>query len=312
MRHPTLLRTLTLAPSLHPRRQPHVSASSGLVVAGSLVYVVADDEHHLAVLGTGELQAGALRFLRILPGDLPDDAALRKRAKPDLEALALLPPAEAWTHGALWVIGSGSRPNRQRGLLLRLDSLGAIEGGGIPVDLAPLYAPLRERFADLNIEGAFVADGLFRLLQRANAGAPVNACIDYSLANIEEWLAGKRAAVPAPLRITAYELGQVGGVPFGFTDGAAWPGGGWVFSAVAEDTRDSYHDGACAGATIGWVGLDGRLLRTDLLAGAPKVEGIAVDPLMRLLLVTDSDNPLVPSALMVLEEPDSPLDRQRA
>jgi hypothetical protein len=312
MRHPTLLRTLTLEPALHPRGQPHVSASSGLVVAGSSIYVVADDEHHIAVLGTGDLQAGALRFRRVLPGDLPADAAERKRLKPDLEALALLPPGEAWPHGALWLLGSGSRANRERGLLLRLDAMSAIAGDPTAVDLTRLYAPLHAEFADLNIEAAFAGDGLLRLLQRANAGSARNACIDYSLANIEEWLTGKRAVPPAPLRITPYELGQVAGVPFGFTDGAAWPGGGWVFSAVAEDTRDSYNDGACAGSIIGWVGLDGRLLRTDLLAGAPKVEGVAIDPLLRLLLATDSDNPAVPSSLLVLEDPDSPLDRQRA
>lgn len=304
MLHPRLLRALTLAPSLHPRGQPHVSAASGLVVAGDTVYVVADDEHHLAELGTGDLMAGPLRMHHIVAGVLPADAVERKRLKPDLESLVLLPSAEAWPEGALWLLGSGSRPNRMRSWLLRLDSMSAPAGGAVAIDLASLYLPLHARFTDLNIEGAIAVDGLLRLLQRANAGSARNACIDYSLGEIQAWLAGKRASAPEPLRVTPYDLGQIGGVPFGFTDAAVLPRGGWVFSAVAEATPDSYNDGACAGSLIGWVASDGRLLRTELLAGAPKVEGIAVDPLGRLLMVTDADSPAVAAQLMVLDEAD--------
>ena len=121
------------------------------------------------------------------------------------------------------------------------------------------------------------------------------------------WLAGRRTGAPAPLRTTDVPLGHTPvGIPYGFTDGTALPGGGWVFTAVAEDTRDSYHDGHCAGALVGWVDSDGRLLRTEPLAGAPKVEGITLDPLGRLLMVTDSDNPFAPSALLMLPDARPP------
>ena len=45
------------------------------------------------------------------------------------------------------------------------------------VDLAALYAPLRKRFADLNIEGALVVSGELLLLQRGNKGDRRNARI---------------------------------------------------------------------------------------------------------------------------------------
>jgi hypothetical protein len=174
----------------------------------------------------------------------------------------------------------------------------------VPIDLAPLYAPLRADFADLNIEGAFAADGLFHLLQRANtAEGSRNACIQFSLTEVQAWVAGHRATAPAPLRVRHFDLGRVGPVPLAFTDGSAWPGGGWVFCAVAEDTADSYRDGTCVGSALGWVGTDGKLLLVEPLAGAPKVEGITVDPLGRLLMVTDSDNPFVPSALLAVDSP---------
>ncbi|HSV47948.1 MAG TPA: hypothetical protein VLJ58_19310 [Ramlibacter sp.] len=302
MLHPQLLRPLALDPATHPRGEAHLSAASGMVLAGSSLYIVADDEHHLATLGIGDLQAGPVRFRRILPGDLPGDQRFRKKLKPDLESLAVLPAGEVHPDGALLLLGSGSKPNRHRALLLPLDSTGAIAGEAASIDLAPLYAPLHAEFADLNIEGAFAADGLFYLLQRANAGEQArNACIHFSMTEIQAWAAGHRSSAPTPLRTVIFDLGHVGPVPLGFTDGAAWPGGGWVFSAVAEDTADSYHDGACAGSAIGRVDADGKLQHLEPLAGAPKVEGIAVDPLGRLLMVTDSDNPFVPSVLLAVE-----------
>lgn len=271
-----------------------------MALAGSRLYVVADDEHHIATLGTGDLRAGPVHFQRILPGDLPADRHFRKKQKPDLEALAMLPPSEDFTDGALMLVGSGSKPTRERGLVLRLDSVGQFAGGALPIDLSTLYARLHSEFGNLNIEGAFAADGRFHLLQRANAATTRNACIHYSLTEIQAWIAGRRTA-PLPLRIVDFELGRVGRVPLGFTDGTAWPGGGWVFCAVAEDTADSYHDGSSAGSAVGWVDADGTLRRLELLAGAPKVEGIAVDALGRLLMVTDSDNPFVSSALLALD-----------
>ncbi|HVL37201.1 MAG TPA: hypothetical protein VM489_16140, partial [Burkholderiales bacterium] len=72
----------------------------------------------------------------------------------------------------LLLLGSGAKPARRRGLLLRLDSFAQIVGEALALDLFPLYAPLHAAFSDLNIEGAFVADGRFHLLQRANTRRP--------------------------------------------------------------------------------------------------------------------------------------------
>jgi hypothetical protein len=295
MLHPTRLRDLTLAPAQHPRGQPHLSAASGLVLAGGWLHCVADDEHHLAALPWRDgAVSGELQLHRLRGEDLPQDKQERKRLKPDLEALALLP-------GRLFALGSGSRANRQRGFLLPLTPGGALSGEAREVDLAPLYAPLQRRFGDLNIEGAFVADGTLCLLQRANQGQALNACVVYARDAVEQWLAGSRPA-PAPQRIDEVTLGAVDGVALGFTDATAWPGGGWLFSAVAEDSQDSYQDGRCAAAVIGRVSAQGELLGMATLAAAPKVEGIAwAVPGDRLLLVTDADDPKQPSQLLALD-----------
>lgn len=303
---PTPLQDLLLDPATHPRGQGHLSAASGLVRAGAWLYLVADDEHHLGLLPAGAAvlphlpQAPLVQLHRILPGDLPAEPKARKKHKPDLEALALLPASPAHPSGALLALGSGSKPNRQRGVVIALNATGRPDGAAQVVDLSALYTPLRTEFADLNIEGAFIANDCLHLLQRGNKGDARNACISYPLAALLGWLAGTRTEPPAALRTTQFDLGIVDGVPLGFTDGAALPNGeGWLFSAVAENTDDSYADGECVASAIGWVGADGVLQRMSPLEGAPKVEGIALAG-DRLLMVTDADDPACASRLLAV------------
>jgi hypothetical protein len=300
MLKPTHLRNLLVEPGTHPRGQPHLSAASGLVRAGEWLYMVADDEHHLGMIEAGRAHADFVHLHRILPGKLPQDKGKRKKRKPDLEALALLPAQAGLAHGALLALGSGSRPNRQQALLVPLDSRSLPAGDAAAFDFAGLYQPLRAQFPDLNIEGAFVAGKRLRLLQRGNKGDARNACIDYSLPQLWAWMAGASGEPPKPLAVVHFALGDVDGVPLGFTDGTALPGGGWIFSAAAEDTGDSYSDGACGASAIGWVGQDGTVQRLERLEGSPKVEGIALDSAGQLLMVTDSDDPATPSALLAI------------
>ena len=85
-----------------------------------------------------------------------------------------------------------------------------------------------------------------------------------------------------------------------FTDAAAFPDGGVVFTAIAEDTDDAYNDGRCVGAAIGIADNAGRLRCLYRLDQPHKVEGVdaRVDgDVIRLLLVTDADDAAVPAGL---------------
>lgn len=301
MLSPVHLRDLGVDPALHPRGQAHLSAASGLVQVGAWLYVVADDEHHLGLFDADTHPAQPVFLHRMLAGDLPQGKGQRKALKPDLEALALLPATPDQPHGALLAVGSGSRPKRQQALLMTLDAQGRPGANTRHVDLSDLYQPLRANFPDLNIEGVFVAGPTLHLLQRGNKGDARNACMEYAWADIHAWLSGAQDRPPHALRTTEFALGLLGGVPLGFTDGTPLAGGGWLFSAVAEDTGNSYQDGACAGSAIGWVGADGKLQRLAPIAGAPKVEGIAQVGDRRLLMVTDSDDPDLASQLLAIE-----------
>lgn len=293
------LRELDLAGASAGGRAPHLSAASGLVRSGRFLYVIADDELHLAAFPANEDKPG--RLIRLFDGELPQKPKLRKRRKPDLEALALLPPLAGHPHGALLALGSGSRPNRRGGALLALDARGNAGKVARPCDLSGLLAPLQDRFASLNIEGAVVLEDELCLLQRGNREARQNALARFRLAPLLNALgSGLTVAAIPPLALHPVDLGEVDGIPLCFTDAAALPGGDLVFTAVAEDTGDSYHDGPCTAAAIGIVTREGAVRRLHRLDRPHKVEGVHATVRggrIDLLLVTDDDDPGIAACL---------------
>ncbi len=303
------LRDLTLQQATHTAGQHHFSAASGLVCAYRRAYVMADDEHHLAVF---EDRHSPGRLWPLFAGQLPSDKKARKRAKPDTETLLLLPaPSAASTksnaqgrpqrpHGALLSLGSGSKPKRCRAVCLALDALGEPLPTTLRhIDLQALYAPLQSRLGDLNIEGAFFSGSQFVLLQRGHAGGSANLSLRYSAAQALAWLDGL-ADAPALQAIQHHDLGDLHGVTLTFTDGSALPGGAWLFSAAAEDTQNTVADGACLGSALGVMSSDGELQALLPLPGTIKVEGIAARRWRgqtQVCLVTDADDPQVASQM---------------
>jgi hypothetical protein len=307
---PTAIRELTVEGG-----PGYVAAASGLVRVGPHLYVIADDRYDLAAFPDAGQEPGRLR--RMLPGDLPDDAAERKRAKPDFEALAWLPregrrspggagsPDGAGGPGgagdALLALGSGSRPTRRRGVLWRLGDGGELTGEPEPIDLAPLYEELARAIPDLNVEGAAVSGDQFLLLQRGNGSAAVNAVARLDLRRVRADLDGGQLAADAIETIDRHDLGEADGVRLAFSDAAALPDGRVVYTAVAEAGDDIFHDGRCAGAGVGIIERDGELGRFAPLHPAPKVEGVeahASGAAIDLLMVADADDPGRPAPLL--------------
>ncbi|RVP11825.1 hypothetical protein CN085_24075 [Sinorhizobium meliloti] len=292
------IRDLDIVSGASNTRPLHLSAASGLVCLDAIMYVVADDELHLGAFPTGDCRPGHL--IRICEGALPDAKAERKRRKPDFEALTLIPPNKELPHGALLAVGSGSRPNRRAGVRADLDEHGFVSGECRKVDLSLLLDPLEQEFPETNIEGAVVVGQELRLFQRGNKRHTDNAIIRYPLEPVLDAVISGRGNPIAPSSIARLDLGSIQGVPYCFTDATALPNGDMIFSAVAEDTEDAYRDGACLGAAIGIIDDSGRLLSVDQLERPYKVEGIharLVGDRVDLLLVTDADNPDIPSTL---------------
>ncbi len=296
------LRELTLSAPTAVGRPSHLSAASGLVRVASFLYIVADDELHLGVFNTDDTNPGHL--IRLFDGDLPDGPRKRRKHKPDLEALTQLPASADHPHGALLVLGSGSRPNRRTGAMLTLDANGAMQGAPRQIDLAPLFAPLDDAFAEPNIEGAVVIGGELRLFQRGNKAQTENAIVRFPLLAVLDSLMSGQDVTIMPSGIDRLDLGAIDGIPLCFTDAAALPNGDMVFTTVAEDTDDAYNDGPCAGSAVGVVGNNGRLLGMYPLDRQHKVEGVAArmdGDVIRLLLVTDADDATIPAGLFGAE-----------
>jgi hypothetical protein len=296
------LRELDLETPTSKSRLPFLSAASGLVIVNSIAYVVADDEQHLGVFPLTTNAPG--KWTRMFEGDLPDDTAQRKKTKADLEVLILLPPFGAYRHNVLFAIGSGSKPNRQRGVLLPLDAQGVLVGAPRLIDLALLFAAIGRQVGELNIEGAAITSDILRLLQRGNKGAGINAVVSIPLDRVLQSLTDSDSVGELPFVLRQYDLGSIEGVPLGFTDGSALSDGRIVFTAVAEDAANAYEDGLCVGSAVGILAADGHLQKLEPLSPSAKVEGVEArigDHGIQLYLVSDADDASVPAWLYIAE-----------
>lgn len=304
MLSPDKIRELTLVQPSGHNRPAYLSAASGLVCVHAWIYVVADDEHHLGIFREGTSAPGSL--WRLVDGDLPDDHKRRKKEKSDFEVLLKLPPFGKYASGAVLAAGSGSKENRRAAVVVGLDDAGVLQDGPAKVDLSFIYGPLEVEFAALNIEGAVTLGSELLLFQRGNKKNCVNAVLRYPLSGFLEALSAARPAPLHPLSIQTYDLGRIGKTPFTFTDAATLADGSVVFSAVAEDTDDTYNDGSCLGAAIGLIDPDGTLRWQRPLSETHKIEGLDArreGEEVKVLMVTDADDITQPAKLLALTMP---------
>lgn len=264
------------------------SAASGLVKRGRYFYVVADDAQVL-----GYFQSG--RLAKVLPllhrRELPANASLRAKIKPDFEALTWV---EVEGKVGLIALCSGSGELRNAGVYLPLNNDGK-PGTPVEFDLKPVYDKLRERFTDLNVEGLSVVGDRLRLLQRGNSSLSPNAVIDLKLEPfLEAMLCGGAVSPDALLDVRVVDLGTVDGargpVRWTFTDLCPIGEGRSVFTAAAEDTDNPYEDGEVLGSAIGVLEADGTVSKFWKVSQIVKLEGIAVKGKIAYV-VTDQDDP---------------------
>jgi hypothetical protein len=258
-----------------------ISAASGLVALRDRLCAVADDELFLA---SYDFAGKPLSRVPLFTGELPEPHAERKAHKPDLEALAALPD------GRLLAFGSGSTEQRMRGAAVDPLRSGSVRA----IDLAPLYGALAAKLPELNIEGATVHADRLWLAQRGNGAAGINACVELDLAAALADI-DRGVLSDAALRgVHAVSLGTLDGVPLGFTDLAAHPRAGLLFSAAAEGGGSTYEDGACTGSVIGALSPRGEVALARRVDQVCKLEGLAVAPAggeqLALFLVADPDD----------------------
>ena len=292
------IRTLQLRCASQPGRPQHLSAASGLVRLRDRLYVVADDELHLAVFNASGTEPGEL--VRMVDGALPLEPHRRKRKKPDFESLFALSPFGPHPFGALCALGSGSKAQRCTAVLMPLEADGRLAKDFSVIDIEPLHAALAREVGEVNVEGAATTQDRLLLFQRGNKGRGINAVARFHLDVFHALLLGQTHKKLVASHVQDYELGSIGDVPLCFSDAAALADGTVVFTAIAEDTSDAYADGPSAGAAIGIIDADRKLRRLSLVEPAAKIEGIHAElrgSALELLLATDADDADVPAVL---------------
>jgi hypothetical protein len=287
------------APS-SPGGKAYVASASGVVRRAEYVYVIADDELYLAVFDASSDAPGRLE--QALSGELPVEEKARSQAKPDLEALTTLPPFEGHPYGALLGLGSGSAPGRDRGFAWALRADGSLEGGPVELDLRPLYDLLRERLDALNVEGAAVMGEELWLLQRGNSEQGENVVVALSCAEVLESLERDRTlAAEEFVRVLAFDLGELNGVPLTFSDASALGSEMLVFTASAEDSSAGGGNGSIVGSVVGTIDLNGEVRRLRTIERKYKVEGVHAvldSGVLTMTFVCDQDDPDTTSPLL--------------
>lgn len=294
----TPLRHLLLEKTAQAGRPAHLSAASGLVRVGPWLYVIADDELHLGKFLLEQDHPGELH--RIYAGELPLDTEERKAEKPDIEVLTLIPKTKHSSKQMLLALGSGSKNIRRQSATIPLDSQGCITGTTNIIDLSNFYEFLKKEIGKLNIEGAAITPEHIFLFQRGNKKNKLNASIQIQLEDFYRLLSKPEEHFEPRITIKSYDLGETDDVPFCFTDATALANGDIIFTASAENTSDSYLDGACMGSVIGLINAKGDLTQVDPVDIKIKLEGIeanAKDKTIELLLVSDADDATHPAQL---------------
>lgn len=293
-------------------RPAHVRAGSSLARWGDRLALIQDDANFLALVDPVTASVDSLTLPAGKGGVRQfDDLRGNKKQKLDLEACLSISEEEGMT---FFAFGSGSTERREKLLTVRQ------AGKGTPVvsltELPALYQVLRATpgFAPgrLNIEGVILVGEHLRFFGRGNGKEregvrPVNATCDLPLHEFLAYCgAPERVPPPNPLNVVQYDLGDLDGVPLGFTD-ATVVGGSIVYSAAAEASPDAVDDGVVTGSALGVIDPQGRARwspikddRGELFVG--KVEGvIAAEVPGSFYVVLDGDDPTAPSELCVVE-----------
>jgi len=282
----------------------HVRAGSAVRRWGERFVVVQDDVHALALVDPRTGQCTAVPLPRGADGRRTfGESTGNKGFKMDLEACVVL------GDGRLVVLGSGSKGPRERVVVVTPElEVRVIEAG-------ELYGMLRREVgfagSELNLEGAAVVGGAVRFFQRGNGAPrgelqPVDATGELELGAFARWLDG--GPLPPLERVRPVDLGETAGVRFGFTDATVLPDGRVAFVAGAEDSPDTYRDGAILGGRFGvmdgeavWVA---DILDVDGTPSRVKLEGIdwieETPEGWSFMVVADMDTPEVPALMGTL------------
>lgn len=272
-------------------------SGSAITLYKDKIFVIGDDANSILVLDKQYKRVDKIPLFNY------SDKRIPKTEKPDFETSAVVK-----VNGAdhLLVMGSASRPNREKALLFSLDDY-KIQS----FDLSVFANRLKNTgIGELNIEGSAVVNDLFILSNRANHSNPQNSLIVTSSDFFKDQRSCQIKTIKLKLPDSLKTLGVSEMTYVGTQDLL-------LFTLTSELTTNAYDDGAIGDSYIGWVNQASEKLKGSSVSlvglinlsdsnkefAGEKIEGILVEEaqLDSLIIHLVSDNDVGESKLFKIK-----------
>lgn len=287
-------------------RHEGVRAASALVRLGERLIIGQDDSNFAAIISEGKITA--LRLFDNVAGDTYAPERNNKAEKPDIELGATF---HVGGQEAAVLFGSGSTSRRMRAAWIT-EAGGALSAQNR--DISSLYQAAMRRLGIgpdvLNLEGCAPSGDKIVFFQRGNGAGSVNATFAVKQQTLEAALLEGRTIQASDIReVRRYDLSRFAPAGLGFSDATPLPDGRILFLAAAEDSPNTFDDGAILGSVLGVLDTDGNLLGVTRVPDGPdgpyKLEGVTVlgveGGVARVMAVEDADDPSKASVRLVLD-----------
>ena len=225
-----------------------ISAASGMVALGADIFVIGDNSANVYQLDS---QLNIVRTLLLKEYPLNDDGVIKKRLKPDFEAMAYFEwQQQPW----LLIVGSGSRPTRELAFMLHINEPEQRYEKSLTALYQQFYHTANlQGEQKLNIEGLTIANEHVYFFNRGNASC--NLIFSLPHAQLMAYLTGAATQVEQ-LHCIKVQLPIINDIEAGFSSAEYWPQiNALLYTASIEATKNAYNDGAIFGSLIGLIPL---------------------------------------------------------
>lgn len=257
-----------------------VGAASGLFIKENELYIIGDNSAYLYQYHIVEKE---LSEIELLDGFHPSEN-IPKNLKPDFEVLCHF-------QDQLFVIGSGSKPNRCMMVTYHLETKKITRR-----NLTSLYKHIKKSTGcddeNFNIEGAIATENNWYLFNRGNGTTNKNGIFKLQGADLAN------AKLTAFIPIVLFKNNNV---LVSFTD-AVLHQNQIYFIAAAENTTSTYEDGEILGSYLGKIDVENfQLAFTKKISGHQKFEGITFfkqkGERLEFLLCEDTDTEVLETVI---------------
>lgn len=267
---------------------PDFPSGSSINYHNNRLYLIGDDANNILVLDCEYKEQGTIRVFDFTDKRIP------KPEKADYETSTIVNVAGK---ECLIVLGSASRKNRRKGILIELDNKQNVR----QIDFEQFVKRIKEGVSEMNLEGCAALKDYFLLSSRANDKNPNNIFI---VTSSDFWTRQEGTPISIcdiVLPLKSEEVVGISELCYVKSKDLL------LVSLSSEKTSDAYHDGAIGKSYIGWINsISAKIHQSKITLYAmhdlseynaafirEKIEGVCVesveDKTLHIHLVSDND-----------------------